>query len=222
MTLTATLTRIRLNPASRAVRRDLADRVQLHKTLMRLTPGTPSPHPRRDAGLLFRLETDPDEPTLLVQTTRPPNLAGLPAHYGTTATRDLTPVLAALQPGRRVRYRITATPVRHTPGTPYGQRLDGTVLRRRGIPTALDGTAAAAWWQRRAGQAGLDLDDITLTPRTFELSTLSARLPGLDHHLIRFDGHARITDARLLAEAVCRGIGRAQSYGAGLLSLAPA
>jgi len=222
MTPTATLTRLRLNPASQAVRRDLADRIQLHKTLMRLTPGTPSPHPRRAAGLLFRLESDRDEPTLTIQTTRPPRLNGLPARYGSAETRDLTPLLGALQPGQRVCYRITAAPVRHIPGAPYDRRADGTVLRQRGTPTALTGHDAAAWWQRRAAAAGLAVDDATLTPRPFERSPRFAHPPGLHHRLIEFNGHARVTDARLLADAVCRGIGRAQAYGAGLLSLAPA
>ncbi|WP_406165161.1 type I-E CRISPR-associated protein Cas6/Cse3/CasE [Streptomyces canus] len=222
MTPTATLTRLRLNLDSRAVRRDLADRIQLHKTLMRLAPGIPSPHPRRDAGLLFRLETDRDEPCLLIQTTQPPRLDGLPASYGTARTSDLTPLLGALTPGLPVRYRITAAPVRHLPGPCYGQRPDGTLLRRRGTPTALHGPAAALWWQRRAAAAGLAVDDATLTPRPFERSPRSAYPRGLHHHLVQIDGLARITDARLLADAVCCGIGRAQSYGAGLLSLAPA
>ncbi|MFH8394308.1 type I-E CRISPR-associated protein Cas6/Cse3/CasE [Streptomyces sp. NPDC018036] len=223
MTPTATLTRIRLNTAHHAVRRDLADRVQLHKTLMRLTTGIPSPHPRRDAGLLFRLDTDHDQPTLLVQTTQPPNLAGLPDRYGTlVAARDLSPLLHALTPGRHVRYRITAVPVRHLPGSPCGRRPDGSLLRRRGTPTALHGHEAAQWWQRRASQSGLALTSISLTPRTFERSPHAPYRPGLDHRLIQFDGHARITDAHLLAQSICRGIGRAQSYGAGLLSLAPA
>ncbi|MGY5118021.1 type I-E CRISPR-associated protein Cas6/Cse3/CasE [Streptomyces sp. 900105755] len=223
MTPTATLTCIRLNPGHPAVRRDLADRVQLHKTLMRLAPGTPSPHPRRDAGLLFRLDTDHDQPTLLVQTTQPPNLTGLPAHYGTLlAARDLTPVLHTLTAGQHVRYRITAAPVRHLPGAPCGRRPDGRLLRHRGTPSALHGHDAALWWQRRAGQSGLALTDISLTPRTFERSPHTPHQPGLHHQLIQFDGHARITDPRLLAQSICRGIGRAQSYGAGLLSLAPA
>lgn len=222
MTPTATLTRLRLNPESPAVRRDLADRIQLHKTLMRLTPGTPSPHPRRDAGLLFRLETDRDGPCLLIQTTQPPRLTGLPAHYGTAQTSDLTPLLGALTPGLPVRYRITAAPVRHIPGPCYGRRPDGTLLRRRGTPTALHGPDAARWWQRKASHSGLALTDISLTPQAFERSPYTPHQPGLAHQLIQFDGHARITDARLLAQSICRGIGRAQSYGAGLLSLAPA
>ncbi|MEU6091034.1 type I-E CRISPR-associated protein Cas6/Cse3/CasE, partial [Streptomyces sp. NPDC047085] len=174
MTPTATLTRIHLNLAERTVRRDLADRNQLHKTLMRLTPGTPSPHPRRDAGLLFRLDPDAHQPTLLIQSTQPPRLHRLPTRYGTAETRDLTPMFNALQPGLRLRYRITAAPVRCVPGPAYGQRPDGTLLRRRGTPTPLHGEEALAWWQRRATGAGLDLEDASLTPCTFECPPRSA------------------------------------------------
>jgi CRISPR system Cascade subunit CasE len=121
-----------------------------------------------------------------------------------------------------VRYRITASPVTHAPGQPYGRSPDGKVLRERGTPTALHGPHALAWWQRRAAGAGLAVEEATLTPRVFERPPLSKRPPGLHHSLIQFDGLARVTDAHLLAVSVCRGIGRAQSYGAGLLSLAPA
>ncbi|MDQ0904376.1 hypothetical protein QFZ22_000361 [Streptomyces canus] len=134
----------------------------------------------------------------------------------------LTDKASALTPGLPVRYRITAAPVRHIPGPCYGRRPDGTLLRRRGTPAALHGPDAVIWWQRRAAAAGLAVNAATLTPHPFPRSPRSADPRGLYHHLSQIDGHAHITDPRLLVEAVCRGIGRAQSYGAGLLSLAPA
>ncbi|RSN68457.1 type I-E CRISPR-associated protein Cas6/Cse3/CasE, partial [Streptomyces sp. WAC 05379] len=42
------------------------------------------------------------------------------------------------------------------------------------------------------------------------------------HRLLQFDGTAHITDPDALTDALLTGIGRAKSYGAGLLSLAPA
>lgn len=42
------------------------------------------------------------------------------------------------------------------------------------------------------------------------------------HSLIRYDGTATVTDPEALAAALLTGIGRGKSYGAGLLSLAPA
>lgn len=210
MSAQLTLTRIRLNRHSPAVRRDLASAVDLHKTLMRLIPDELGHQARRTAGLLFRLEHAPT-PTLLIQTHSPPALARLPARYGTADTHDLTALLhTALTPGRLVRYRITANASvrRHDPTLPSGSKV-----------TALRGDDALAWWQRRAAQAGLTLHTATATPRTFPRAT---REDGPYHALTQFDGTAHITDSHLLQHALSTGIGKGKAYGAGLLSLAPA
>ncbi|MEU8975636.1 type I-E CRISPR-associated protein Cas6/Cse3/CasE [Streptomyces monashensis] len=214
---TATLTRILLNLAHPTVRRDLADYNALHRTIMQLLPDNLGPHPRQRAGALFRLEPGNHQPVLLLQTRIPPDLTALPDHYGTTATSDLTPTLHALTPGRRVRYRITANPStrsRNTPGP--GENP----LPKHGRVLALDDTAALAWWQRRATQAGLHLNEATLEHRTFRRPRRGK--PGPCHRLLQFDGTALITDPAALTDALLTGIGRAKSYGAGLLSLAPA
>ncbi|MFD9216244.1 type I-E CRISPR-associated protein Cas6/Cse3/CasE [Streptomyces sp. NPDC059544] len=212
----ARLTRIRLNLAHPAVRRDLADYVGLHKTLMRLATHDPGcPHPRRDAGLLFRLETDHKIPLLFVQTKDEPELDGLPRGYGATDTIDLTPVLQHLDTSMRVRYRITANASVRTPA-PHSAPASA----RRGPVIALDGPDALAWWHRRATRAGLTLETATLQPRPYRRPRGAG--PGPHHRLTQFDGTALITDAHALAGALVHGIGRGLSYGAGLLSLAPA
>ncbi|MEU9925216.1 type I-E CRISPR-associated protein Cas6/Cse3/CasE [Streptomyces griseoluteus] len=221
----ARLTRMRLNPAHPGVRRDLHDYVGLHKTLMRLA-GMPAtcPHPRREAGLLFRLETDHPTPVLYVQTTHPPLLDALPVGYGQARTLHLTPHLQTLRAGTRVHYRITASPSarighnpppRHAaPGHPRATPL------HRGQLTGLYGPDALTWWQRRALQAGLHLDDVSMQPQPFRCRRDT---PTNRHHtLTRFEGTATITDAAALTDAVTAGIGRGQAYGAGLLSVAPA
>ncbi|MBX7554392.1 type I-E CRISPR-associated protein Cas6/Cse3/CasE [Streptomyces sp. tea 10] len=213
---TATLTRILLNLAHPTVRRDLADYTVLHRTVMQLLPDNLGPHPRQKAGALFRLEPVNHQPMLLVQTRIPPDLASLPDDYGTAATRDLTPTLDALIPGCRVRYRITANPStrsRRAPGP--GDKP----LPKHGRVLALDDTAALAWWQRRATQAGLRLNEVILEHRPFRRPR--TKKPGPFHRLLQFDGTAVVTDPDALTDALLTGIGRAKSYGAGLLSLAP-
>ncbi|GAA3797478.1 type I-E CRISPR-associated protein Cas6/Cse3/CasE [Streptomyces coacervatus] len=214
---TATLTRIRLNLAHPTVRRDLADYTALHRTVMRLLPDHLGPHPRQIAGALFRLERGNRQGLLLVQTRISPDLTALPHHYGQADTRDLTAMLGALTPGRRVRYRITANPStrsRRPPG-PGEQPLP-----KHGRVLALDDAAALAWWHRRATQAGLHLHTTTSEPKPFRRSGRDQ--PGPVHRLLQFDGTALITDPAALTDALLTGIGRAKSYGAGLLSLAPA
>jgi CRISPR system Cascade subunit CasE len=211
-----TLTRIRLNRMHPAVRRDLADREELHKTTMRLLPDNARPTPRAHGCLLFCLEPGL-EAVLLVQTADPPHLAGLPGGYGTADTLDLAAMFAALAPGLAVRYRITAAPAAATSSPP-----DPATGRRRNTKYPLTGQAAQAWWQRRAAAAGLHLlGKNTATPCPFPLARTRSG-PGPYHRLVRFEGTATVTDAAAVAHAVQHGIGRGKSYGAGLLCLAPA
>ncbi|MFE7854039.1 type I-E CRISPR-associated protein Cas6/Cse3/CasE [Streptomyces sp. NPDC057403] len=225
---TATLTRIRLNRRSPAARRDLADAVSLHKSVMLLAPDDLGENPRQQAGLLFRLEdaTDDTPPTLLVQSHQPPDLTRLPRHYGTAETRSLHPMFQALTPGRAVRYRITANASvarrvladHHRVDNKHGKKI-----------VALHGDDALAWWQRRAHQAGLTLATIDITPARFPHTRRradkpggQAHSPGPMHALTRFDGLATITDPDQVSHALLNGIGRGKPYGAGLLTLAPA
>ncbi|KAB1987465.1 type I-E CRISPR-associated protein Cas6/Cse3/CasE [Streptomyces triticiradicis] len=226
-TATLTLIRIRLNRRTTAVRRDLAHPSSLHKTVMLLALDNLGDQPRQKAGLLFRLEqaTRHTPPTLLVQTHTPPDITRLPPAYGTTETRDLTPMLQALTAGRRVRYRITAN------ASVRRKVLDGdpffdTEPRHKDI--SLHGDDALAWWQRKAAQAGLSPASTDITPTNpFRRSVTKKTSTETDPHafrhvLTRFDGLATITDPAQLRHAVLAGIGRGKPYGAGLLSLAPA
>jgi CRISPR system Cascade subunit CasE len=185
---------------------------------MHLLPDHLGPQPRHAAGLLFRLEPHPRHPVLLIQTTSPPDLTRLPDGYGTADTRDLTPLLTALTPGRAVHYRITANPsvrnrpARHATATGQDPRPPGKI-------SGLHHEAALAWWQRRASQAGITLHNATATPCAYRRRDHTS---GPYHTLTRFEGTAYITDPAALAAAVCTGIGKGKPYGAGLLSLAPA
>lgn len=213
---TATLTCIHLNLAHPAVRRDLADYTCLHRTVMQLLPDDLGPHPRQTAGALFRLERGTPQPLLYIQTLIPPDLTRLPDHYGTAQTCDLTPMFEALTAGRAVRYRITANPStrsRRTPGP------GAPPLPKHGRILALDDIPAHAWWQHRAAQAGLHLNTTVSERHPFRRRR---DRPGPVHRLLQFDGTALITNPAALTDALLTGIGRAKSYGGGLLTLRPA
>ncbi|SDP62717.1 CRISPR system Cascade subunit CasE [Streptomyces sp. cf386] len=228
---TATLTRIRLNRRSKTVRRDLTDTIRLHKTVMLLVPDGLGKHPRQKAGLLFRLEdaTDDTPPTLLIQSHQPPDLTRLPQDYGSAETRALHPMFQALDPGRAVRYRITANASAVRRALDNHQPVDNKNGRK---VIALYGDDALAWWQRRAHQAGLALTTTDTTPARFRRPRKRPNTatepgetnpaPGAQHALTRFDGLATITEPDRLRHALLTGIGRGKPYGAGLLSLAPA
>ncbi|MGW9375011.1 type I-E CRISPR-associated protein Cas6/Cse3/CasE [Streptomyces xanthophaeus] len=213
MTPTATLARIRLNPQSRAVARDLRDATQMHRTLMRLVPDGLGDSPRLRSGLLYRVETSPDATIVLLQATSRLNARGLPAEYGDVQIKDLSPMFAALRPDLPVRYRITLNPCRR-------ERLPLAQKNERGRIIALNGADADQWWARRATDAGLQLK--TLLPTPAAPARRDDKAAPLRHSLIRYDGTATVTDPDALADALLTGIGRGKPYGAGLLTLAPA
>lgn len=226
--MTAYLARIRLNPFSRNVQRDLRDVAELHRTLMNLVPDGLGEAARKQAGLLFRLEEDQHGSTLLVQAACPIDLAGLPTGYGNGEVKDLAPMFKALKAGLPVRYRIAANPAKRerlpldTTDTPPTDSENKRNNRGRILP--LSGAEADQWWTRRAAAAGLNVQTLLPTP----LGSAKGRTGKTEkkhtmrHQLVRYDGIATITDPHALTDAVITGIGRGKPYGAGLLSLAPA
>ena len=213
---TATLARIRLNPHSKDVQRDLRDAHELHRTMMRLLPPSESTDARHAHGLLFRLETEPHATHVHLQATSTLHPDWLPPDYGRVQTRDLSPMFRALRDGIGVRYRIVANPTKRTALPPVEKG-------KRGPVTPLVGAEADQWWLRKAAEAGLHLHTVLPTPQPPARRPRGKdNRPRMRHSLIRFDGTATVTDAEALTHAVLTGIGRGKPYGAGLLSLAPA
>ncbi|WP_084962967.1 type I-E CRISPR-associated protein Cas6/Cse3/CasE [Thermoactinospora rubra] len=198
--MTAWLIRILPDTRRRDVQKDLADADLLHKRMMLLVPDDLGGQARSRAGVLFRVEEGRTGLQLLVQTTVPPQVDRLPTGYGEAAVRELSGLLAALQAGDVVRYRIDANPTKRNNQT---RKIE-----------ALHGAAAETWWAARAAAHGLAVLTSTSQPRQ------DIRVKGGRHVVVRFDGLATVTDPKLVTEAVLEGIGRAKSYGCGLLSLA--
>ena len=213
MTAQAEIARIRLNPHSRLVQRDLRDATQMHRTVMRMVPDGLGESPRQKAALLWRIDETEMSSTLLVQGTRL-DLGRLPTEYGQAEVKSLAPMFSALRKGLAVRYRIVLNPSKR-------ERLPLTEKTKRGKIIPLSGPEADEWWLRRAADAGLALHVLTPT----NLAPVRPRrgsAPPMRHSLLRYDGTATVTDPAALSEAVLSGIGRGKPYGAGLLSLAPA
>ncbi|CAM5444419.1 type I-E CRISPR-associated protein Cas6/Cse3/CasE [Streptomyces hirsutus] len=206
------IARIRLNPHSRDVQRDLRDATQMHRTVMRMVPDGLGDAPRHQAGLLYRLDETDTSSTLLVQAARL-DPAHLPTGYGQADVKSLAPMFTALRKGLGVRYRIVLNPAKR-------ERLSLEEKGTRGRIVPLSGADADQWWLRRAAEAGLDLH--VLTPISMEPARPRGRdAPRMRHSLLRYDGTAAVTDPDALRDAVIHGIGRGKPYGAGLLSLAP-
>lgn len=161
------IARIRLNPHSRDVQRDLRDATQMHRTVMRMVPDGLGDAPRHQAGLLYRLDETDTSSTLLVQAARL-DPAHLPTGYGQADVKSLAPMFTALRKGIGVRYRIVLNPAKR-------ERLSLEEKGTRGRIVPLSGTDADQWWLRRAAEAGLDLH--VLTPTSMEPPDPAAEKP---------------------------------------------
>ncbi|MBA0127235.1 type I-E CRISPR-associated protein Cas6/Cse3/CasE [Haloechinothrix sp. YIM 98757] len=185
---------------------------RLHRELMRLVPADLGDQPRRTSGLLFRAEPAPDQRNLriLAQTCLQPRPDMLADEFADAVrTRPLSPLLETLQPGMRVRYRIAANPTKRHGNTAEPEK--------RGRLATLRGSAADDWWLRRAEEAGLQPQQVLST----SLPDVRGAQHRARHGVVRFDGTAVVTDADQLRETLADGIGRAKSYGCGMLSLGP-
>ncbi|MGW0995312.1 type I-E CRISPR-associated protein Cas6/Cse3/CasE [Streptomyces sp. NPDC002523] len=207
------IARIRLNPHSREVQRDLRDATQMHRTVMRVAPDDLGGDARHQAGLLYRVDETDTASTLLIQASQL-DPTRLPDGYGHAETKSLAPMFRALRKGLTVRYRIVVNPAKR-------EFLPLASSSKRGRIIPLSGPDADQWWTRRATDAGLHLHVLTPTPLQ-PVRPRGRNASPMRHSLLRYDGTATVTDPDTLTQAILTGIGRGKPYGAGLLSLAPA
>lgn len=215
------LSRIRLDPRQRPVRRDLADCVQLHRTIMSAFPRAENPA-RAALHVLFRAEVPRvgAVPHLLVQSSIAPDWSRLPSGYEVPeAPKNVADAyVRASAVGRRLRFRLRANATRKIgTKTVDGVRSNGTRVPLRQVDEL------AQWLARQADQHGFRLASgvptVQVRPghvvrghRTGQIITVEAAM---------FDGLIEVADAGRFLAALESGIGPAKSYGCGLLSVAP-
>lgn len=206
------LSRLSLNLQSTAVRRDLSDVHQLHRTIM--SQFDPTRGNRAAQRVLYRLDSGRRlTPTVLIQSLSPPCWA-LEDQYvlRPPETKDVERALASIVTGQRLRFRLRANPTRRQPARerPNAPRLPLT-----------DWESRAGWLTRKMAEAGAtpidEALDIVAQPR----DTGNANGHRITVWPVLFDGILTVEDPDLLRQALVAGIGPARAYGNGLLSLAP-
>lgn len=195
----------------------------LHRELMRLAPDALGDHPRHECGLLFRAEYYPSGLRVLAQLRTAPRVNSLKTDFADhVEQRRINPLLDKLYAGARVRYRIDANATKR-----HGKQAQE---HKRGKLANLRGNEADLWWLRKAETAGLGSAEVRSSPQPDVLGrpikTASTVFEGASqgdvgtiHGVTRFEGTAVVTDPGSLRESVLTGIGRARTYGCGLLSL---
>jgi CRISPR system Cascade subunit CasE len=220
------LSLLRLNHRSREVQRDLANRYELHRTLMSCFPTiVGKPEARRACGLLFRLEEDERRIRILLQSLARPQASCLPTNYLLDGcminTKDVSTALwSLLASGSVLRFRLCANPTR---------RLFVPQQERRGKGARVDirkYDELQLWLERKAAASGFELirqgsDTLSIIANT---ETVRARkqTATLTFSSVMFEGALRVTDPDRAYQAVRDGIGSGKAFGFGLLSLARA
>jgi len=220
--------RLLLDPRSRAVRRDLADCQELHRTIMSAFPQTikPDESARERFGVLHRLEVERRQNRLLlyVQSREEPDWSRLEPGYllADPGVKRVEDAYRSLKAGSLLAFRLRANPTKRLSETatgPGGRRRLGKRVDLRREEEQID------WLRRKGEQGGFDLLGVRVLGQVKGQGR--RQRPGssgspLTLAAVVFEGHLRITDAdKFYAHSLTRGIGPGKAYGLGLLSLAP-
>lgn len=209
------LSQVVLNPFNAAVRKDISNPYELHRTVLSAFPEN---LPDRER-VLFRLDApgrDCSESAahILVQSLERPNWGPLAARRpgylrAAPAVKDITGL--QFQPGQVLRFRLRANP----------SKRDAASGKRVGIYTHDD---RLAWLQRKAEHAGFRLAEGSLNIRETGYREFrkgsSERTPKITLNVVDYDGWLEVRDASRFLENLKKGIGPAKGLGCGLLSLA--
>jgi CRISPR system Cascade subunit CasE len=206
------LNRLTLNPRNPGARRDMAQPYELHRTLMRGLEHAPD-----GERLLFRIEPErgPGGPVVLVQSdTMQPDWASLLENAYLLRADGPKPFSPALRVGQRLRFRLTANPVKKVDGKRIPLIFDQHEDEQ--VKTYWD------WLHRQAERCGFSV----LTAQDAPFRTASNRQERKDyekhqipHFCVRFDGVLEVLDPERVVQAVKQGIGPAKPFVFGLLSL---
>lgn len=216
------LTKMPINSRRRSARFLISSPQALHAAVM---AGFADARPTDEGRVLWRLDAY-DTYRVVLYTVSPdkPDFTHIVEQAGwpTTEawqTRSYDPLLDSLRVGQRWQFRLTANPVRS------GRREGWSSTKPLGHVTVKQ---QERWLIDRAAKAGFrlvsrqssDSEDVDLAVvdrsirrfrRTDGLVTIS---------VATFDGHLEVIDAAAVRRSLTWGLGRAKSYGCGLLTLA--
>ena len=215
------LSRLILNLRSAAVRKDLCNAQDLHRTIMSGFPQIEGGPARSELGVLFRLEaTRLGLTEILVQSNDTPDWGRLPSDYqaAPAAVRDMSSLVKTLSSGARFRFRLYANPTRQI------ARFDAEGRIRNSARVALrDEAARQEWLTRKAEQSGFRVIESQISePATAKLIGHVRGESPRTVEAVRYDGLLEIVDTALFERGLSKGIGPGKSYGLGLLSVARA
>jgi CRISPR system Cascade subunit CasE len=231
------LSRLLLNPRSRAVWRDLADCQAMHRTVMSGFAAAQIPGDvRASLGVLHRVEVDrrTGSITLLVQSAEKPDWSRLgdyllqgPGGEENPACKRIDRLYESITAGMVLAFRLRANPTKKidTKSGPDGGRRNG---RRVELTDEKD---QIEWLRRKGEQGGFRLLAVRGAPSVPNVLAMpTQKVVGnrrdetgsrMTFGGVLFGGELEVVDGDAFRRTLERGIGPGKAYGFGLLSVAP-
>jgi CRISPR system Cascade subunit CasE len=201
------LSRVRLNPRHADSAGAMRDAQALHALTMRcLSPGMARAH----ANLLHH--ADLGTAMLFVQTTVQPDWPDTAAFQA--QTKEVTGFIDSIGPGERLRFALRAVPMKRR----SARLRDGTAMKTPGEHPLRADPERVAWLERQLIPAARLAEPPFITTEPDRVGT--RRGTRFTLRPVRFDGFLDVLDADELRGLVKHGVGRAKSYGNGMLILA--
>jgi CRISPR system Cascade subunit CasE len=216
------LTRMPINPRRRRTRLFLASPQALHAAVMAAFADS---RPTQDGRVLWRLDTYGAHRAILYTVSpEKPDFTHLVEQAGwptteTWETRAYDPLLESLRAGQHWQFRLTANPVRSGRRQGWADTKPvGHVTVKQQEQWLIDRAAKAGFQiapSLHSDTAGVDLAVVGRSIRRFRRNNDTVTIA-----TATFQGHLEVTDPAALRHTLTHGIGRAKSYGCGLLTLA--
>lgn len=225
------MSRIALNRRRRGAAKLLGNRHAMHAAVMSSFPPE-TPTATTTGRVLWRIDRDGENVVLFVVSPEKPCFAHISEQAGwSTAecwtTREYAPLLDSVAAGQRYLFRLAANPTHRL--------TEGGEKKIRGHQSVAWQTN---WLVGKAAQhgfrVGLAADGSNPSNlQTWEPSPLNLRVSNKDRaefprsgrpvflSTVQFDGELVVTDPVEFRRALCNGVGRAKSYGCGLLTVLP-
>lgn len=213
------LTKMQINPRRRTAQRLLGSPQAMHAAVF---AGFPDARPTEDGRVLWRLDTHANHNVVLfIASPEKPDLTHLVEQAGwptthTWQTSAYTGLLGTLRTGQRWQFRLTANPVRS------GRREGWANTKPLGHVTVKQ---QEQWLLDRAERLGFRLVPTANEEPDLAVVDRGVRRFGRNGAQVTistatFEGHLEILDADTMRRSLTFGIGRAKSYGCGLLTVA--
>lgn len=173
-----------------------------HRAVMSLFGSLDSDSPRKQNGILYRLERMTTEAAYYLVRSQTPIEKPTPG----TITREES--IAELEQGDVVQFRIAVNAVvRHT---------DNNGCKSKIIIKPVQIEATPQW---TAAKLNAGLTDVSITRHNREFVGLRNQPNGKQIQIDLLDGFARVDDWSVLRQMLLEGVGRAKAYGCGLLTI---